>query len=93
MLNILNCLLPSTLLSGTLVLLFLQPRERIAYLEGKGKVTEILTFISTVDILLKVPLTECRTDTKINLSGTKALEVVLTQNQSVFSVITGNDGC
>lgn len=52
-----------------------------------------LPFISAVDTLLKVALTEHRTDTKINPSGTKTLEVVLTQNRSVFSVVPGSDGC
>ena len=92
-LNILDPLLPSTLPSATLVLLFLQCREKIMYLEGGWRVTAALPFISAVDTLLKVALTEHRTDTKINPSGTKTLEVVLTQNRSVFSVIPGSDGC
>lgn len=92
-LSILNHLLPSTLPSATLGFLFLQLREKITYLEGGWRITAALPFISAVDTLLKVALTEHRTDTEINLSGTKTLEVVLTQNRSVFLVIPGSDGC
>lgn len=70
-----------------------QHREKITYWEGGQRVTAALPFVSAVDTLLKVALTEHRTDTKINPSGTKTLEVVLTQNRSVFSVILGSDGC
>lgn len=72
---------------------FLQHREKIIYLERGWRVTTALLFIFAVDTLLKVALTEHRTDTKINPSGTKTLEVVLTQNRSVFSVVPGSDGC
>lgn len=92
-LNIFNFLLPSTLPLATLVLLFLWLREKITLSEGGWKVTASLPFISAVDTLLEVALTEHRTDTKINPSGTKTLEVVLTQNWSVFSVIPGSNGC
>lgn len=93
-LNFLNHLLHFTIYHIIdLGFFFLQHREKIIYLEGGWRVTTALPFISAVDTLLKVALTEHRTDTKINPTGTKTLEVVLTQNRSVFSVIPGSDGC
>lgn len=93
-LNFLNHLLHFTIYHIIeLVFFFLQHREKIIYLVGGWRVTTALPFISAVDTLLKVALTEHRTDTKINPTGTKTLEVVLTQNRSVFSVIPGSDGC